>query len=214
MKKRPPSACLPAVLMALSAAIALSQPLKEVPDYALKAGQLAPPLHADTVLKAPGDLHFLWSALRGRAIILDFWASWCPPCISGFAHVNALVKHYRGNGAVQFIAVGHENPAKISWFLKSHPINTWIVLDTSLIMFRSYTAFGIPHGVIIDRNGVVAAVLNPSEITTDIIDAVLKGRLPAVKPLPPEAYFNPETAAEYFKSVGREKPPAGNKSAP
>jgi hypothetical protein len=104
--------------------------------------------------------------------------------------------------------VGHENSRKIDWFLKEHPINTWIAVDMDLTVYKAYTAFGIPQAVIVDQKGVVAAALNPKDLTETVIDAVLAGRTPAYPPLPPEAYWNPETAAQYFLSVGKEDPPA------
>ena len=179
------------------------QPLKEVPSYALKAGDKAPPIHADFVLRGPESSRLTWESLRGHVVIIDFWATWCPPCIAGIPHLNALVAKYKNNDVVKFIAVDHEHPGKVLPFLKNHPIDAWNILDTSLSMFKSYTAFGIPHAVIVDRNGVVAAVLNPGDLTEEVIETVLAGKKPKVPPLPPQAYFNPETAAGYFRSVGR-----------
>ena len=104
--------------------------------------------------------------------------------------------------------MGHENPRKVAWFLKKHPIDAWIALDTDLSVYKAYTAFGIPHTVVVDQKGIVAAVLNPKDLTERVIDAVLAGRVPDYPPLKAEAYWDPETAAQYFLKVGREEPPA------
>jgi thiol-disulfide isomerase/thioredoxin len=183
------------------------QQLQEIPANALKRGDHAPPLALELVLQGPAPADVNWKALHGKVVVLDFWGTWCPPCVADIPHLNALSSYYRGK-PVQFIAVGHENPRKVAWFLKKHPIDAWIALDTDLSVYKDYSAFGIPHAVVVDGNGVVAAVLNPKELTEPVIDAVLNGTVPVYLPLTAEAYWNPDTAAEYFLKVGREEPPA------
>jgi thiol-disulfide isomerase/thioredoxin len=119
-------------------------------------------------------------------VVLDFWGTWCAPCVADLPRTNDLIAKYKDK-PVQFIAVGHENAPKVEYFLKKHPINAWIALDLKVTVFRSYTAFGIPqHG-------------------SD--NAFLAGKTPTYPPLPPNAYFNPDTAAEYFMKVEQEPPP-------
>jgi hypothetical protein len=50
-------------------------------------------------------------------------------------------------------------------------------------------------------------VLSPGDLTDKVIEDVLAGKTPTYPPLPPNAYFNPDTAAEYFMKVGQEPPP-------
>jgi len=190
----------------LAVASAWCQALKEVPSYALKTGDQAPPLDFDAILQGPPPSAVNWQTLRGKVVVLDFWGTWCAPCVADLPRTNDLIAKYRDR-PVQFIAVGHENAPKVEYFLKKHPINTWIALDPKVAVFRSYTAFGIPHAVVVDEKGVVAAVLSPGDLTERVIDDVLAGRTPTYPPLPPNAYFNPDTAAEYFMKLGQEPPP-------
>jgi len=155
MKKRPPSACLPAVLMALSAAIALSQPLKEVPDYALKAGQLAPPLHADTVFQAPGDLRLLWAALRGRVVILDFWASWCPPCIEETPSLEEFARQFGPQGVVVLGVSSDRKEDQYKKFIQRFRVPFETSRDPENGISASYGTFQLPETYLIDRNGRV-----------------------------------------------------------
>jgi thiol-disulfide isomerase/thioredoxin len=183
------------------------QHLKEIPPYALKRGDHAPPLVFETMLQGPKPAEVNWDALRGKVVVLDFWGTWCAPCVAGIPHMNDLASHYEKE-PVQFIAVGHENPRKVAWFLQKHRIDAWIALDTDLSVYKDYTAFGIPYTVIVDQNGRVAAVLNPKELTEAVIDAVLAGRVPTYPALTADAYWEPEMAAKYFLQVGQEEPPA------
>ena len=196
------------VLLFLAFVLGLGgQQLKEIPANALKRGDQAPPLGFAFMIQGPSPAHVNWQTLRGKVVILDFWGTWCAPCVAGIPHLNDLAAHYRGE-KVQFIAVGHENPRKVKWFLEKHAINAWIALDTDLSLYKAYTAFGIPYAVVVDQRGVVAAVLNPKDLTEQVIDAVLAGRAPVYPALTAQAYWNPETAAEYFLKLGQEEPPA------
>ena len=198
--------CLFLALILASVLQLCGQQLKEVPSYALKRGDQAPPLQFAFVLQGPPTADVNWQALRGKVVILDFWGTWYEPCVVGIPHLNELVAHYK-QAPVQFIAVGHENSKKVSWFLKAHPINTWIAVDMNLSMYKAYTAFGIPYSVIVDKQGIVAAALNPKDLNEHVIDAVLAGKTPVHPPLPADAYWDPETAAQYFSKVGQEGPP-------
>jgi len=60
------------------------------------------------------------------------------------------------------------------------------------------------HG---ELEGIVAAILSPGVLTEKVIDDVIAGRIPTYPALPANAYFNPDTAAEYFITVGQEPPP-------
>lgn len=193
-------------LVLLTVTLGWSQALKEVPSYVLKTGDQAPPLHFDAILQGPPPSNVNWQTLRGKVVVLDFWGTWCAPCVADLPRINDLIARYKDK-AVQFIAVGHENAPKVEYFLKKHPIDTWVALDLKVAIFRSYTAFGIPHAVVVNEKGVVAAVLSPGDLTAKVIDDVLAGRSPIYPPLPPNAYWNPDTAAEYFITVGQEPPP-------
>ena len=108
---------------------ARGQQLTQVPADALKPGDRAPALEFEFVVQGPSEVN--WKTLTGKVVVLDFWGTWCPPCVADIPHLNEMVSRYKGK-AVQFIAVGHENPRKVAWFLKKHPIDAWVALDTDL----------------------------------------------------------------------------------
>jgi thiol-disulfide isomerase/thioredoxin len=113
---------LPLVLILMVALGLWAQQLKQVPTNALKSGDQAPPLGFEFVVQGPRPSEVNWEALHGKVVILDFWGTWCAPCVAGIPNLNELASHYREK-PVQFIAVGHENPRKVAWFLKKHPID-------------------------------------------------------------------------------------------
>lgn len=192
--------------LALAAISPSAQQLKEIPADALKVGAQAPPLAFDAVIGGPKPAEITWDALKGKVVVLDFWGTWCGPCVDNLPHLNSLVRRYKGK-PVQFISVGHENTRKVDWFLRKYPIEAWVGLDIQLAMYKSYTAWGIPHAVVVDAQGKVAAILHPKHLSEAIIDAVLEGKSPEYPKLTAASYWNPVTAAEHFRKVGEEGPP-------
>ena len=139
-----------------------------------------------------------WASLKGRVVIVEFWATWCPPCIQNIPHINTLVKEF-SNEPVTFISVTYENMEMVEKFLKTHTINTIIGLDNDFAMFESFKAWGIPMTVIVNKQGIVVSVLHPDHLDKFVINEVLSGKVPQVKPALPWA--DPEGAENYFRSL-------------
>ena len=68
--------------------------------------------------------------------------------------------------------------------------------------FRAFVAWGVPSVVLVNRKGVVAGVIHPSDLTEDVIEEVLAGRIPAVEQA--EIYPDPDGAEKLFRSQREE----------
>ena len=98
------------------------------------------------------------SDLKGRIVVLDFWATWCGPCIASLPKITEIGNEYKG-AEVEVIAVNiEESAATVKTFLDRTKINPLVVLDTDGAVAKSYDASAIPQTVIIDRNGKVKHV--------------------------------------------------------
>jgi thiol-disulfide isomerase/thioredoxin len=137
-----------------------------------------------------------WSELRGNVVVVDFWATWCAPCVGAIPHMNALQKELAGE-PVRFFSVTYEPKGKASAFLAQHPMETPVAIDNDLATFSSYIAWGIPMAYIIDRQGKVASVIYPPNITAGVIRAVLAGKTPDVEQH--TGWKDPAGAAKYFR---------------
>ena len=113
-------------------------------------------------------------------MILDFWATWCPPCREGLPHLDKLAKDRAAD--VKIFAVNlQEESGQVEAFLKKQNLSLTALLDTDAAVAKLYGVEGIPQTVVIGKDGTVRKVivgLAPDEdkLLNDEIDAAKKGK--------------------------------------
>ncbi len=159
---------LAAVLLAAPPVLAGPQP-----------GDAPPPITLEEVLQAPAGAQASWDALEGNVVVLEFWATWCGPCVAAIPHLNGLAEKF-ADKPVRFISITDEPREKIEVFLKKRPIKAWVGLDTDKSMHRDYGVKAIPHTVLVGLDGKVAAVTYPTAVTSAVLDNLLAGKPPGL----------------------------------
>lgn len=109
-----------------------------------------------TLADLSGKKHSL-KALRGKVVMLDFWASWCGPCRRQMPLVEKLGKELESKGLVVYAVNQGESAETARRYLEKYRYATTTLLDRKLEVGRRYKAVGIPTLVIIDREGKIAA---------------------------------------------------------
>ncbi len=133
------------LLIVLSASASAVEQGDTAPDF------LLPDIHAD---KPAISL----SAMRGKTVYVDFWASWCAPCLRSLPLINELYAKYRDQG-FEVIAVNVDNPIEDGQdFLLDVDLDYLIPADTDNEVLESYGVIGMPTSFLIDKEGVVRKV--------------------------------------------------------
>lgn len=114
-----------------------------------------------------------WEDLKGKAVVLEFWATWCDPCVESIAHLNELADKFSGH-PVSFISVTQESRTKVEEFLKDREMRGNIAADGDPA-FSVFRVRGIPYTVLIDKDGVVRDITYPARVTEQRIKALLAG---------------------------------------
>jgi uncharacterized protein (TIGR03435 family) len=145
----------------------------------VRAHAQAPDLHVSQWVQAPvgfsGNLH----ELRGRVVVLEFWATWCEPCVSAIPHLNQLADEFQHNDVI-FLALTDDNADRLTPFLAKHPINAIIGVDTERKSWKSFDVPSIPHTVLIGRDGRIIGATLPENITSETLRQALAGNNPAL----------------------------------
>ncbi|WP_175517721.1 TlpA family protein disulfide reductase [Planctomicrobium piriforme] len=101
---------------------------------------------------------FELSKQRGQVIVLDFWASWCGPCMQTMPLLHQMLHEFESQ-PVQLVSVNLEEPAQqIRTVLERHQLELTVALDIDGVAARRYEANAIPQVVVVDRTGKVSHV--------------------------------------------------------
>ncbi len=115
------------------------------------------------------------SALSGRVTLLNFWATWCPPCKREMPSIERLNALMRGeNFAIAAISTG-ESPETVRSFITSKGYTFPVYLDGDGNLGGSYASQGIPTTYIVDKTGrIIAGIVGSREYDDPELVAILK----------------------------------------
>jgi thiol-disulfide isomerase/thioredoxin len=100
---------------------------------------------------------------KGKVVLLNFWATWCPPCI---AEMPAMEKLYRAIGKDKFeiVAINVDPPTSkndVIEFVKKHEITFNILFDPELISVNEFGVTGFPESIFVGKDSKIVAVIDP-----------------------------------------------------
>ena len=135
---------------------------------------------------------------RGKTIfVVEFWATWCPPCKESIPHLNDLQREFADRGVV-VIGITDEAPAVAAPFVAKHErMNYRVACDdgrstTSAYMRRD---MGIPHAFVVDKRGVVVWSGHPMWGLARVLEQVVAGQFDATKAERKQSLFDRTIAA-------------------
>ncbi len=136
-------ACSPGV----RAALQILDPRIEAPDFVLR--------------DVTGKFHQL-SALRGKVVVINFWATWCPPCLGEFPSLQALwAKYQKSDFMLLAVSVDDDTPT-LARFVETfrYPLTFPVLSDAGLSVARFWPLKGLPTTFVLDKQGNVAVIIH------------------------------------------------------
>jgi len=136
-------------------------------QVSLDAPQLAAALtriEADEQRRASADITLQdldgkeWNlhSLRGNVVLVNFWATWCPPCRKEIPDLESLYASFHKQGFV-VLGISDEEAGKVGPFVKEHNVSYPILLDAGRRVNELFAVLGIPKSFLYDRDGKIVA---------------------------------------------------------
>lgn len=125
-----------------------------IPARAAGVGAEAPPLELPAADGRPLQL----AQLRGKAVYLDFWASWCAPCRKSFPWMGRMQERYGAEGLVVLAVNLDENRADAQRFLEATPARFTVLYDPQGNSARAWRVKGMPTSYLIGPDGKITFV--------------------------------------------------------
>lgn len=122
-----------------------------VPSWSASVGDKAP----NFTLKDLAGKERSLSSYKGKVILIDFWASWCPPCKRSIPEIDMLYKKYRDQGFVVLAVNVDKDRRNVVDFLKNIAPEITVLLDPEADVVGAYRILGMPSSMIIDRSGLI-----------------------------------------------------------
>jgi peroxiredoxin len=111
---------------------------------------------ADFTLEALKGPKVQLSELRGKVVLVNFWATWCPPCRKEMPDLDALNKHFGKQGFV-VLSITQEDAAKVAPFISEMGYKSTVLFDPEGKVAESFHVDGIPKNFVFDREGKLVA---------------------------------------------------------
>ena len=112
--------------------------------------------HADFRLNDLEGKPWGLQALHGKVVLVNFWATWCPPCRKEMPDLDKLYQQFKDQG-VLILAISDEDISKVQPFIAEHHYTYPILVDPGSKVHQTFRVEGIPKSFVYDRNGKLAA---------------------------------------------------------
>lgn len=115
------------------------------------------------------------SDLKGSPVLLNFWASWCGPCVHEMPYLQQIYEKWQVMGLVLLAINIMESPSEVDNFMQSQGLNFPVLLDSNGAIATQYDIQAIPTTFLIDSSGIVQEVrVGAFQSTAEIEESLLK----------------------------------------
>ncbi|RMD85877.1 MAG: TlpA family protein disulfide reductase [Candidatus Dadabacteria bacterium] len=127
---------------------------------------------------------------RGKVVLINFWASWCAPCVQEMPSLERLYERLQSRGLV-VLAIGVDDEEKnLRAFVEEYDLTFPVLLDLQGKIKHTYRVSGVPESLVVDRSGKLAMIRDPQD------------DLPTVRMIGPREWDSPNVVARISHILG------------
>ena len=112
--------------------------------------------HPQFTLQDLSGKTWTFAELRGKVVLVNFWATWCPPCRKEMPDLETLYERFNSKGLV-VLAISDEEAAKVEPFIRERKVSFPVLLDPGRKVNEMFVVEGIPKSFVYDREGKLVA---------------------------------------------------------
>jgi len=112
--------------------------------------------HPQFALKDLSGKTWTFAELRGKVVLVNFWATWCPPCRKEMPDLETLYERFNSKGLV-VLGISDEETAKVEPFIRERKVSFPVLLDPGRKVNEMFVVEGIPKSFVYDREGKLVA---------------------------------------------------------
>ncbi|HYC29349.1 MAG TPA: TlpA disulfide reductase family protein, partial [Chitinophagaceae bacterium] len=139
----------------------------------ITTGDIFPNYILRPVVNAPQSQVDVWS-IRGKYIFLNFWGTWCAPCIPEMDSLGKLQKKYAN--FIQVIGVSNDPKENLVAYLKKRPTTVWLASDMSANLYRQAGFSFVGQTMILDPQKKIIALVKTDSINNTLIQQLIRGK--------------------------------------
>jgi len=140
-----------------------------VSSQSARLGQVAPAF----ALRAPTGEMTALSDYEGQVVLVNLWATWCPPCKAEMPALNRFYEAHQDQGFVVLAVNSQEDAATVQRFVEANGFSFPVLLDSQAEVVGLYQVRGLPTSLIIDRDGVIRYI-HTGAITEKQLEKIVK----------------------------------------
>jgi peroxiredoxin len=133
-------------------------------------------LAEDFNIPTPSGATFKLSEHRGKVVMINFWATWCPPCLEEMPAMERLYRQQKDGGFTLVAVSVDADGKKVEPFVSEHKLTFAIGLDPRMDLANSYAVRALPSSFVVARDGTLAALaIGPRHWDGDAAHSLIEG---------------------------------------